>query len=897
MDLAHVIVFLFFISLWIVDYWWTRQTRRGLPSAPKSPPQSANMARNADAAREERLKAMEIEALGTQRREILSTADAPNPFRRITTTQLELARAASQKGTEAQKLAEAHKTELTAWSEAWKTMGDETLEDLDDLMLGQTHRAQLTNAIQGTGGQEYNRAKGSLRGGPPRGGGGSRGRGVGRGGGAVGAHGHLTHARSLSLQARAANPRIIPEVPKIRKDPSLESSSKHTNEPPKRGKRPARPPTLRTRRVATPASRNYEALLADSSLFMAAVPAITASFNARPAQPQAAQPKVLVNDDEDRNTHPAVDPNVTENYDSVEEMSVDESTEQVRDEQHILESEDPEHPPEVQNPPRLRPLYVVFPIPSDNTGDTVADSDENKDINGFNTSVPQPLGRPRQSSLLIDLVADGDSVSKSDAPAFGNRGSHASVARPAPEKSLLDTTPEESKSLHPEKSPTLKSAKREPDVSCDATEFSNLLKEYGELEKIIAQSSSLAGPALEYLQLRQGQLRTQIAEKQAELLKSISNIRISEPKKEVVKASPQPETVQHVSRPVAQAHSQASVAKTVPPARLGGASDTKSLADKAHRPAPSTSGDVSAAVTSTYFPPPSHNIIGDHLLPGRYREPRQEAGTSTSSSEADEDESSRRLSPKTFFSSRKPSTDITRGSGHTRASQSVASIFDAPSRSVSSTAGTTAPPLVQERTTPSFPLTAATMQYSGASLNKTAGNAGSNRADSPPKQQAAKAAPKPPASSATIYGQKFSVPVHQPRTTSHVPMNAITRQYMGIGFDKNDTQSNEPTPTTTVPSRVNNVITRQYLGAVRSTNSGNQSNESTAASTTSPSHARRGSMNPQVSRHMSSPPKKPRHKRSPSKVSRSESFNSNNDTCNKGKSRAASGLQASKWAS
>ncbi|PLB54415.1 hypothetical protein P170DRAFT_421128 [Aspergillus steynii IBT 23096] len=100
------------------------------------------------AARAERLKQLQMEDLGSARREYISTAD--KKMRQVSMQALEAARMSNVRGSEAQRTAEANKDKLAEWAR-----DTEDLENLDTLLDGQTHRSQLNLTIRGSGGQPY----------------------------------------------------------------------------------------------------------------------------------------------------------------------------------------------------------------------------------------------------------------------------------------------------------------------------------------------------------------------------------------------------------------------------------------------------------------------------------------------------------------------------------------------------------------------------------------------------------------------------------------------------------------------------------------------------------------------------------------------------------------------
>ncbi|KAH8428773.1 uncharacterized protein LDX57_006455 [Aspergillus melleus] len=112
------------------------------------------------AKRVERLKQLQMEDLGSARREFISTSDIKKR-ENVSLQFLEAGRMSNVRGTEAQRQAEANKEQLSAWSNIYKGIGDtEDLENLDSLLSGQTHRFQLNAAIRGDNVQFYTQGVG-----------------------------------------------------------------------------------------------------------------------------------------------------------------------------------------------------------------------------------------------------------------------------------------------------------------------------------------------------------------------------------------------------------------------------------------------------------------------------------------------------------------------------------------------------------------------------------------------------------------------------------------------------------------------------------------------------------------------------------------------------------------
>ncbi|KAE8373439.1 hypothetical protein BDV26DRAFT_272090 [Aspergillus bertholletiae] len=111
-----------------------------------------------DSAKDERLRRLQMEDLGTARREYISTTDNKK-VKKIRLEDIEATRLSNQPGTEAQRLAEKNQQQLTEWKNVFKKIGDTVdLENLDDLQNGQSHRLQLSAALHGSGSHDNGRS-------------------------------------------------------------------------------------------------------------------------------------------------------------------------------------------------------------------------------------------------------------------------------------------------------------------------------------------------------------------------------------------------------------------------------------------------------------------------------------------------------------------------------------------------------------------------------------------------------------------------------------------------------------------------------------------------------------------------------------------------------------------
>ncbi|KAB8254379.1 hypothetical protein BDV32DRAFT_155275 [Aspergillus pseudonomiae] len=194
-----------------------------------------------DPEKAERLSRLQMEDLGTARREHISTTDN-RKVKKARLEDIEATRLSNQPGTEAQRLAEQNRQQLTEWKNVFKKLGDTLdLENLDDLLNGQSHRLQLRAALHGSGNydsgrsskttDDYPKISEALHSASTRG---SRTRG--RGGGIAGTRGRgdvrVVSGRTpsgTSDRAPASKPgHHVPQTSGVRKtslDPALEINS------------------------------------------------------------------------------------------------------------------------------------------------------------------------------------------------------------------------------------------------------------------------------------------------------------------------------------------------------------------------------------------------------------------------------------------------------------------------------------------------------------------------------------------------------------------------------------------------------------------------------------------------------------------------------------------------
>ncbi|EAW10162.1 uncharacterized protein ACLA_046270 [Aspergillus clavatus NRRL 1] len=198
----------------------------------------------------ERLKRLQMEDLGTLRREHISTADSKS-FRNIRLKDIEATRMSNVAGTDAERVAKANAPRLNAWANVYKEIGDtQELEQLDSLLDGQSHRLQLRAVIQESGGQSYSKSvqkKDNFLKAAERAPSGrsisARGSKIsGRGGGVIGTRGRVTKHPAPTAQPQALQQPVVSklgnylvESPHSRKrlqDPALDSN----NDSPRKGR-------------------------------------------------------------------------------------------------------------------------------------------------------------------------------------------------------------------------------------------------------------------------------------------------------------------------------------------------------------------------------------------------------------------------------------------------------------------------------------------------------------------------------------------------------------------------------------------------------------------------------------------------------------------------------------
>ncbi|KAL4785754.1 hypothetical protein BJX76DRAFT_355802 [Aspergillus varians] len=102
----------------------------------------------------ERLNRLQEEDLGTARREYISTVD--RSFNNTRVQAIEASRKSNVLGSKEQRIAEANRSRLDGWANVHKQIGDTgDLEDLDQLLNGQSHRLRLDSMMRGSCAQNH----------------------------------------------------------------------------------------------------------------------------------------------------------------------------------------------------------------------------------------------------------------------------------------------------------------------------------------------------------------------------------------------------------------------------------------------------------------------------------------------------------------------------------------------------------------------------------------------------------------------------------------------------------------------------------------------------------------------------------------------------------------------
>ncbi|KAJ5403301.1 hypothetical protein N7509_003172 [Penicillium cosmopolitanum] len=188
------------------------------------------MASTMDHEKVELMKQLQMSDLGSDRREYISTREDKRYGQQYSYEEIESSRAFHKEKTASGRQALAHQPALNAWSTLAQKVNDtDSIEKLDPLMHGQSHRARLMEKIKEQGGQQYGEGYGKNSQAKSenhhpfspvssgRGGGIARTRGRGRGLGPRGApEGIAMRSHSVALPTGAAL---------TRQDPALDSNN------------------------------------------------------------------------------------------------------------------------------------------------------------------------------------------------------------------------------------------------------------------------------------------------------------------------------------------------------------------------------------------------------------------------------------------------------------------------------------------------------------------------------------------------------------------------------------------------------------------------------------------------------------------------------------------------
>ncbi|PWY86215.1 hypothetical protein BO70DRAFT_428265 [Aspergillus heteromorphus CBS 117.55] len=177
----------------------------------------------------DRLRRLQMEDLGSARREYISTADGRNDMR-VRMEDIEASREVNIPGSDAHRRARVNQTQLADWANVGNTLDDtEDLEQLDSLLNGQSHRLNLRAAIRENRGQfnpQLPRAVVRLPGAAlPR----SSSLSLGRGGGVAGTRGRDTRHSSLKEGISKPGHRGAPAPAPPRRDPAADRSNYYTS--------------------------------------------------------------------------------------------------------------------------------------------------------------------------------------------------------------------------------------------------------------------------------------------------------------------------------------------------------------------------------------------------------------------------------------------------------------------------------------------------------------------------------------------------------------------------------------------------------------------------------------------------------------------------------------------
>ncbi|KAK2813132.1 hypothetical protein FQN50_000809 [Emmonsiellopsis sp. PD_5] len=599
------------------------------------------------------MHALQLADLGTARREKISTDDLPNKYRHVRVEQLETIRAANMKGTKAQQNAEANRAQLNAWTDAYKTIGNDVdLEDLDPLMNGQTHRAQLIEMVRSKGGQNYgydpdDPRRPSLGTIPARGA-----KGTGRGGGVAGTRGrggitktalspkntpssprplgHIGHhaVESPRGRPRSIDPALLPDGDE--NSPRSRGKYESGNGRNERGYRSrARATLVKTRRVVqTAPDPSFEIKLTNPSDFMAAARAQSAAKSPSKPQNDAAQSVTSTDDTRYKSAQKEavakIEPILKATPAATEKPSTNavspENKPSFREEDTLCMDEHNgaranTKPTAVEEPgtPKPKPAKSIGPIHSpvqavktafNNYPGELTDQGEQTRDKGFRSSLPKPAALP-----------------KAPVPVVSQAG-----------KSLLDSTPPSGPPLSMREAPTSPTQTSKPKpteshvkpvVSKDAVHIllAKRQKELDQVNQIISESTLPAdssGP-MGYLRNRMAELEEEIEEiidLHPELLLAFESLSLEDA------PSQTPEPKCDVDLPSAHDIPMTEPEKAKPMMTVDThytplPSSSESIAPASASATPQDQQPPILTPTSSTFASQIGDIIGDHNLPGR----------------------------------------------------------------------------------------------------------------------------------------------------------------------------------------------------------------------------------------------------------------------------------------
>ncbi|PGH07895.1 solute carrier family 38 (sodium-coupled neutral amino acid transporter), member 11 [Blastomyces parvus] len=603
---------------------------------------------------EERLRRMQelqMADLGSARREYISTVDAQNKYQHIGLDQIEAIRATNIKGSKVQKLAETNKAQLNAWNNAHETIGgDVQLEDLDSMMSGQSHRAQLCDLIKAKGGQEYIHGSAAPPKGPSRGS-----RGAARGGGVTGRRGRDRFSNSPFAPQNTPSPCVLGSggghAAENTPDPARSDANENFSEKDTRigevGVAPrttksdrgfrgrGRPGTVKTRRVVDP-SANFQSMLADPSDFMAVAKVHSASGPSdppRPTQNAATQPMAPSN--QDKQEHLTKDEGISRNAllkerikGSETQIYEDTISATLANDQELKGTILLEH--NAKSTAGKTWAIQVDSLPSDGIGTGQTDFGELKTDKRFRSSLPQPIHASEESTLFIDLMRKSRSPSN---PASPIRPRHMdSGTNIAPMSSFLANAPPSMRTLLPE-IPTSSASAKEAGKAQNGTDnggikntfdliIDRLQRELDQVNQIIedtpepVKSTDIGA----YLLSRKQQLESELTEAieiESDVVRPFSTLTLEDPSQK------QPNEEHNASQempipkpPVAPTDNQEGIplipgsGSTPMSSGLPNVDPQQDLLMSSHTPPIPTP-------TSSTFTNSVPDIIGDHLLPGR----------------------------------------------------------------------------------------------------------------------------------------------------------------------------------------------------------------------------------------------------------------------------------------